>query len=329
MEIYNLLIEKSKEAFVLAIEIYNKPSIKYRLEGFSFFICNAWELMLKAHIINASGEDAIYYKDKPDRTISLTDCVKRVFTNEKSPIHMNLMKIAELRNTSTHFITTEYEMVYIPLLQACVFNFVEKMKEFHNVDMSEIIPENFLMLSVRTDALDEAAIRGKYPKQISERLINTRAAMAPMIDANNSNFAIRVEHQYFNTKNPSKATEFYHIAKNAEEGIRTVKEIKNPNDTHKYTTKDVITEIKKRLVKAGIQPLCKGEPVVFNMYHFSLFAAYYNLKENERYCFTYTVGNKRYSYSMQAIEFIFNEIRKDPENIIDNLKEYCSRNKKS
>lgn len=30
------LIEKSKEAFVLGIEIYNKPTIKYRVEGFSF-----------------------------------------------------------------------------------------------------------------------------------------------------------------------------------------------------------------------------------------------------------------------------------------------------
>ena len=33
---YDRLIEKSKEAFVLAIELYNRPSIKYRVEGFSF-----------------------------------------------------------------------------------------------------------------------------------------------------------------------------------------------------------------------------------------------------------------------------------------------------
>lgn len=38
MNIQGQLIDKSKEAFILAIEIYNKPSIKYRLEGFSFFI---------------------------------------------------------------------------------------------------------------------------------------------------------------------------------------------------------------------------------------------------------------------------------------------------
>ena len=71
MTVQEQLIDKAKEAFVLAIEIYNKPSIKYRLEGFAFFICNAWELMLKAYLIKREGEDSIYYKDDPERTITL------------------------------------------------------------------------------------------------------------------------------------------------------------------------------------------------------------------------------------------------------------------
>ena len=53
------LLSKSQEAFLLAIEIYNKPSIRYRVEGFSFFICNAWELMLKARLIKTRGESSI------------------------------------------------------------------------------------------------------------------------------------------------------------------------------------------------------------------------------------------------------------------------------
>jgi len=114
------LIEKSKEAFILAIEIYNKPSIKYRVEGFSIFICNAWELMLKAHLIKTCGNASIYHKDNTSRSISLENCITRIFTNKKAPLRINIEKIIELRNTSTHFITEEYEMVYIPLFQACV-----------------------------------------------------------------------------------------------------------------------------------------------------------------------------------------------------------------
>ena len=221
------LVDKAKEAFVIAIEIYNKPSINYRLEGFSFFICNAWELMLKAHMINKFGEESIYYSDKPNRTITLENCVQKIFTNEKSPLRKNLEKVIELRNISTHFITEEYEAVYIPLLQACVFNFVDKMMEFHKVDMTRVIPENFITLSVRLKSLDETEIRGKYEEQVAEKLISIQHTLEPMIEENNSTFAIRVEHYYYNTKDRNQATEFYHIEKEAVEGVRIIKEIKN------------------------------------------------------------------------------------------------------
>lgn len=182
------LIEKSQEAFVMAIEIYNKPTIKYRVEGFSFFICNAWELMLKAYLISKYGEDSIYYKDNPNRTITLENCLQKIFTNEKTPLRRNLLKIIELRNTSTHFITEEYEMVYIPLFQACILNFVEKMQEFHGVDMTEIVPQNFLTLAVSMKALDESIIRAKYPEEIASKIIDTNNQLEPMIAENNQSF---------------------------------------------------------------------------------------------------------------------------------------------
>lgn len=87
------LIEKSKECFTMAIEIYNKPTIKYRVEGFSLFICNAWELMLKSYLIKRDGMSSIYYKDNPNRTISLETCLRKIFTNDKTPLRVNLEKL--------------------------------------------------------------------------------------------------------------------------------------------------------------------------------------------------------------------------------------------
>ena len=327
MSLSEQLVNKSKEAFMMAIEVYNKPTIRYRLEGFSFFICNAWELMLKAYLIKTKGEASIYYPDKPNRTISLENCIERVFTNAKSPIRGNFEKIIELRNTSTHFITEEYEMVYVPLLQACVFNFVEKMKEFHNVDMTEIIPENFITLSVRITALDETAIRAKYAEQISEHLIAQKQAITPLIQNSNSNFAIILDHRYYQTKDRNQATEFYHIAKEAEEGVRIVKELKDPSVTHKYNAKEAIKEINKRLEKNGIHPAYRGQIIYgINNYHFQLFINHFGLKNNERYCYAHMIDRQpRYTYSIQAIDFIVNEIRKDPDHILDALKMKSSK----
>ena len=62
MEENNLIenfLNKSQEAFLMAIEIYNKPTINYRLESFAFFICNAWELLLKAKLLKENK--SIYY----------------------------------------------------------------------------------------------------------------------------------------------------------------------------------------------------------------------------------------------------------------------------
>lgn len=308
------LLNKSKEAFSMAIEIYNKPTIKYRVEGFSMFICNAWELMLKAHMINKFGENSIYYKDNNSRTISLEDCVKKVFTNNKDPLRLNIEKIIQLRNTSTHFITEEYEMIYIPLFQACIFNFTEKMQEFHNIDMTEIISQNFLTLTVSMKPLDVETIRAKYPEQIAEKIIQSKKTIDPLIANNNQSFAIRIEHLHYITKDKNKATETVYIDKDADTGIQIIKELKDPNDTHKFNAKSCIKEINKRLSRLNIN-------IEFNMYHFNLFCKYYDIKNNKKLCYTYRIQKRpTYSYSMQTIDFIVDEIKKDPENIIQNLK---------
>ena len=59
MDLAKLLVDKSIEAFIVGVELYNKPTIKYRVEGFSFFICNAWELMLKAYLLKTKGNSSI------------------------------------------------------------------------------------------------------------------------------------------------------------------------------------------------------------------------------------------------------------------------------
>ena len=314
-KIENELLEKSKEAFIMAIELYNKPTIKYRVEGFSLFICNAWELMLKSHMIKKYGEKSVYYQDNPNRTISLENCIQKVFTNKKAPLRLNLDKIIELRNTSTHYITQEYEMVYIPLFQSCIFNFIEKMQEFHNVDMTEIIPQNFLTLSVSMKSFNVEEIRAKYPVQLSERLITSENEIARLSDGNNEAFSIKIEHLYYITKDKNKATNIVGIDNTSDSKAQVIKELKDPNKTHKYTMKKLNKEINARLSRDGI-------PIKFNQYHFQLFCNYYSLKGNDRYCYVNTIGTvPTYSYSIQTIDFIVNEIKKDPEHIIQNLRE--------
>lgn len=319
--IKDILIEKSKEAFCMAIELYNKPTIKYRVEGFSLFICNAWELMLKAHMINIFGESSIYHKDNPQRTLSLENCVQKVFTNNKDPLRINLEKIIELRNTSTHFITEEYEMVYVPLFQSCVINFNEKMMAFHNVDMTVIVPQNFLTLSVSMKALNESEIIAKYPEEIATKILDAKNNIDELSQNNNAKFAIRIEHYHYLTKDKSKATSFVKIDNNSDAGIKIVKELKDPNTTHGLTAKHCITKIKDGLNKNNIKLLYNGNEVKFSSFHFTNFCKHFGIKENERFCYVHRqFTTPQYSYSLQLVEFIIEELKKDPENILNNIK---------
>ncbi|MFC2059608.1 DUF3644 domain-containing protein [Chloroflexota bacterium] len=46
------LRDSSIEAFILALETINRPSIRYRMEAFCILYCNAWELLIKAKLLH-------------------------------------------------------------------------------------------------------------------------------------------------------------------------------------------------------------------------------------------------------------------------------------
>jgi hypothetical protein len=53
--VYLKLFEKAVAAISSAVELYNKPGFKYRDESFALLALNAWELLLKARVVQVSG----------------------------------------------------------------------------------------------------------------------------------------------------------------------------------------------------------------------------------------------------------------------------------
>lgn len=73
------LLRKSKDNILLAIELYNRPSLENRMDVFVICFCTAWEQFLKALIIQNDGEHSIF---KPSsrkgikETIPLRACIE-------------------------------------------------------------------------------------------------------------------------------------------------------------------------------------------------------------------------------------------------------------
>ena len=187
----NRLIEKSVEAFLLGLEIYNKPTIHYRVEGFSFFIVNAWELMLKAEMLKR--DMSIYYRDNTSRTVNVEVAIRKIYSDKNTKIRLNLEKIIDLRNTSTHYITEDYEQKYSPLFQACVLNYVNEMRRFHNVKIEDHIAQNFLTITSNYEPLDNEQIKLKYAPEVAEKLIQQANEIDVLNEAYNSVITVVTE----------------------------------------------------------------------------------------------------------------------------------------
>ena len=311
------LLDKSIEAFILGLEIYNKPTIKYRIEGFSFFICNAWELMLKAELMKRSI--SIYYKDKPGRTLSLEACVKQIYTDENTRIRLNLERIIDLRNISTHFITEDYEVKYAPLFQACVLNYTNEMLRFHDIDVTEKIAHNFLTISATYEPLSNEQIRLKYPSEIAEKFIQHANEIDVLSETYKSDkFSIDIRQNLYITKKKKDADFVVALENSGENKVAIVKELKDPANTHKYTFNNVITVVKARMLRENIR---LGYPQGLNKHVLTLFIDFYDIKSEPKYAYLHKIGNQEsYTYSEQFVEFLYREIKKDPQHFVESLK---------
>lgn len=331
-ELAKKLLNKSQEAFLMSIEIYNKPTLMYRVEGFCFFICNAWELLLKAYLIEKKGSDSIYFKDNKNRTISLEQCIKSIFTNNKDPLRINLEHIIELRNICTHFITEEYEQIYVPLFQSCVINYADKIYHFFGEDITSKISANFLTLSIRLDPLTENSIKAKYTPEIADKILSLHARILDETSSiNNSHFAIKIEHSLMLTKDKHKADAFIAIVSKSENNVINkdindaiiLKEQKDMHLTHPFTMKQVIVQINNKIEKENIafhNPVRGNNS--FNKSHFQLFLRFYEIKSDNKLCYNYKINERVcYTYSQKVVDFIIGKIKEDPEGIIIKLKE--------
>lgn len=316
-EIKQKLVDKSIEAFIMGLEIYNKPTIKYRIEGFSFFICNAWELMLKAKLLNRNED--IYYSDKSGRTLSLEPTIKKIYSDKNTRVRLNLEKIIELRNISTHFITEDYEAKYAPLFQACVLNFVNEIKRFHNIDISNYISQNFLTITANYEPLSNEQIRLKYPPEIAERFIQQSNQIDVLTQEYDSDkFAIPIKQNLYITKKKDEADFVIAMASESPNKVAIVKELKDPANTHKYAFNNVIAVVNNRLSKSNIK---LGYKNGFNSYVLNLFIEFYDIKSDNKYSYKHSLGNSTsYTYSERLIDFIINEIKKNPDGFVESLK---------
>lgn len=310
-EIINKMIDKSIESFLLGIEIYNKPTIKYRTESFAFHICNAWELMLKAYLIKTKGKDSIIIKE--DRSISFSNALKKVFKSN-NPIYLNLKKVSEIRNQSIHYIIPEYDEVNYSLFQASVFNYCNFMIMNLNTNVYQYTEIDIFIL-LRPNRKKNLVNTDKYDKETLEKYNNYKNDIERLKDEIDSNkFSTDI---YISLEHGSKV----HLDVNSNNKVA-------PEDVFKlfpYNQKIAIKKINSKLNKKGID-------YILNQNGLTVLNNHYKLKEEGTYYYKIDdpTGKGNYSYRCNdnLIKFIIKLIN-DNNNIISEIRKQNKKNDSS
>lgn len=320
--IIDLMAEKSQESFLMALEVYNKPTIKFKVEGFCFFICNAWELLLKAYLLKT--KQSIRYKDKQNknRTISLNDCIKKVMTNENDPVRKNLEAVLGLRHMAVHLVIPEYANLYNEVFLACVKNYTIKLKVLLGINIDEQFYSDYLTMFIPHDN-PTVNVVSKYGKEIVDKFLSTQNFIYKSMVENsnqeivNDSFAISYELRVKRVKNVEDAD--FTVAQ-VSKGKAELKYIKvaektDPSQTHPYTITKIVEMVKSEMDIKGIvfEPVSDKAKKTFNKNTFVLLDSYFHFKNDEDYAYKHVLDNScRYTYSIKLVQKIIDIFSENP-----------------
>ena len=287
----NALLSKSEEAYLMAIEIINKPTINYRTEGFCFFICNAWELLLKAYLINKANDiNVINYKDGSNRTIGLDECVEKVFTSTTDKTKNNITLIRNIRNKATHLILPDFDYTLAPAFQRCLTNYNKFFKkQFPNFKLNNKITPYIALVNPGNN------------QDISSLILNPAnlLLLEKVKQELGSDDTLTQTLRLVSTKKESEADIKYTIVKDGGQPVQTINVPKDIEKTHPYTTNQIIKKISETI------ELSLGPNHGFTSNKFQDICKRKNIKTNQDYCYQFPYYNTKINkYSDLAIEYI-------------------------
>ena len=161
------LVNKSVQAAVSAIEIYNKPNFSYREEAFSILMLNAWELLLKAKwlVDRAERVESLYEMiQQPDGTLAprlgrsrnpittgvsvLAERISAETTSGMTPATRdNIFALVEIRDNSAHFVNKDlhFGRRVQEIGVASLRNYLALATDWFQVDLSQY---NFFLMPI-------------------------------------------------------------------------------------------------------------------------------------------------------------------------------------
>jgi len=173
------LVQKSREAALSAIRIYNDPQVTFKSESYIVLMVIAWTYLLHAYY-RSKGIEYRYFKQGPKRRIFDRTThgafkyweLERCLNENRSPVDRdtanNLRFLIGLRHEIEHQMTRSLDGYLSGRFQACAINYNDHLKRLFGKRFG--IDEQ-LTYSIQFAAISEEQLAGPKPEAtIPERL---------------------------------------------------------------------------------------------------------------------------------------------------------------
>jgi EC042_2821-lke REase/Protein of unknown function (DUF3644) len=249
------LIRKSRDNMLLALELYNRPSLENRMDCFVLCFCIAWEQLLKSILIESKGEESIFRKSRNSggirETISLRECLSEIY-DVNDLVRKNIERIVFYRDQAVHLLMPELQSIMSRVFQSGVLNYSTKFQEFTQQPFISSSHSGMLSLVGDLKQPSIAILHSNYGKEVGNEissLVTDLTDEAKSLD--DIQFAIPLNVKLVFARSDDQGN-MITLAR-AEEGMEGLKQaiiLEKPTDrekTHPYKESDAIREINKRL----------------------------------------------------------------------------------
>ena len=319
------LLKKSRDNMMLALELYNRPSLENKLDGFVMLFSTSWEQLLKSIIIENDGEQSIY---KPTRkkgfkeTISLRDCLNKLF-KDNDQVRKNIERIADWRDNAVHLLMPELQGLASRIFQSGVLNYSSQFEKFCETPFLNSQHSGMLSLVGDFKLPPASLMKTYYGDAASEILELAKSVEEEIENSNDIEFAIPINVSLVYAKDgdtiiatANGKTQDLENLKNALIVNKTV----NPEDSHPLTQVKAIKEINKELqAKYGDEKLekclvakCKnsGKKIINQNCFQACLTKLKWKKDNNEYHYFQSLAN-RHIFSYDAVNEIVKRITQD------------------
>lgn len=293
IKIYRSLLKRSLDAFILSLEVYNRPSLDNRVEAFCILSVNSWELLLKAELIKSIGMDSVFKSN--GYSICISDAInKRLQQND--PVKKNLDTLIELRDGAIHLLLPELQPELSRLFQANVLNYQQRY--LNETGMSPLSGQSIGMLSLVVDGpkSDIATIKENYgemtanvAKEFLTRFYNTAK------EQDSNEFSISVDYRLMLTKSEKDSDLSLGLGAQGRNAI-IIRETRDPDITHPYYQSTAIERINSLQDK-----------VIITTFSFSAIIKKHNIQKTKRSEMHYTIDN-RHRYSDKFLQWVIKNL---------------------